>query len=187
MALQEYILTITSKGANARFKIRYKAGRFNRIEHLSGNLANQQQHEALMKLCPQLEKAILILQMEWKDRGISWEKLEKAASGSLFSWFIAEYSTWYEANTKLKPRITGAEGKSLKSIIQHLNSVCETEQEAQETWSAIFKKWNDLSPFHQSQTELRHINSNLNIILRQIGNVSKAESLDDKFKALLKA
>ena len=183
MAMNDYQVTITSKGANLRLRLKYKDGRFKSLEWLSGQTANQNQYEWLMKFAPQLEAAILILEIEWKGK-VKWEKVEK--SESLWGWFIDQYSTWYFKITSLQPRITGTEGKALKSIIQHLNSVCKNENEIKETWTLIFKRWNDLTAFYQSQTELRQINSNLNIILRQLGSVSKAESLDDKFKEMLK-
>jgi hypothetical protein len=136
-----------------------------------------------MKLVPQMENVILLLELEYRNKGISWEKLEK--STSLHQLMMDVYAVWYEEYTKLSPRITGSEAAALKQIRTHLLGVYTTEQEVLEVWTSIFKKWGDLRQFQQSQTELRHINQSLNLILRHIGQVQQAQSLDDKFKNLI--
>lgn len=169
--ITEYIVRFHSEKAFADFKIKYKSGRFLSLEHLKGKL-NQQQHEALFMVAPQLEAAILVLKNNFKGR-VSWELVQKEKT--IFTFFLDEYLSWYEAKFKLKPKFSGVEGKALKSIIAFLQTVAEGDQEAKDIWSTILTNWDGQTPFYQSQTELRQINSNLNIILKGLKNGKQTE------------
>jgi hypothetical protein len=169
--ITEYIVRFHSVKAWADFKLKYKAGRFLSIEHLKGKL-NQKQHESLFLVAPQLEGAILILKDNFKGR-VSWELVQK--DKSLYSFFVDEYLSWYETKFNLKPKFSGVEGKSLKSIISFLQGVCSTDEEAKDIWLAILSNWDIQSEFYKNQTELRQINSNLNIILKTFKNGKQSE------------
>jgi hypothetical protein len=75
----------------------------------------------------------------------------------------------------LKPKFSGVEGKSLKSIISFLRGVCSTDEEAKDIWLAILSNWDIQTEFYKNQTELRQINSNLNIILKTFKNGKQSE------------
>ena len=163
----QYTLRLHSDKAFADYRLKYKDGRFLSLEHLKGKM-NQQQHEKLFMLCPQLEAAILLLELDFKGR-VSWEKLT-TESKSLDSALLAEYMSWYETKFGFKPKFAGSEGNALKQIITYLQQLPSTDEEVRNIWNVILTNWNLQTEFYQSQTELRQINSNLNTILKTLKN-----------------
>ena len=164
-----YILSINSKQAIAQYRLTYSKGYFKTLEKISGQVKDNQ-HKWLMNLVPQLEKVILILEMEWNEKGITWEKQEKNITGGLLKTMIDEYYSWYKEKFKIVPKINATEMKALKTIMQHLSRMASTEMEIIQVWNSIFHNWENLTTYYQGQTELRQINQNLNIILRAIKN-----------------
>lgn len=161
-----YLIKIDSKGGKAVFRLCYKNGKFHRLEAISSKLT-QAQHESVMRLCPQLESAILILKKEFEGR-VEWEPIHEAGT-KLYPWMLSVYSEWYFKRFDIKAKITGTEGNALKQIIKHLEELAfGNEDEIKAIWQIIFDKWDEQSTFYKGQIELRQINSNLNIILRAI-------------------
>ncbi len=163
MATNHYTLSITSKGADASFKISYRSGRFLKMEAKRQKMSDEQRGK-LMTLIPQKESDILSINYE----GVRLE--QEIKSKSLFTQFNELYFEFYERLNKIKPRFNSTEGSALKSIIKHLTELSTDEQEALATWDAILKNWHKLEDFYSKQMELRQINSNINIILRQLKN-----------------
>jgi hypothetical protein len=165
--MNEYLLNINSKGATAVLKLTYKNNKFLKLEFVSGKLS-QVQHESLMKLVPQLEPVILILKEEFKGR-VEWVYIQKKESKSLFSAMAQLYLSWYQDRFKIKAKFTGIEGNALKQIIKHLEELSfGDESQILAIWENILQRWNEQTTFYRGQSELRQINSNLNIILRVI-------------------
>ena len=165
----QYNLKIESPTCNASFKLIYVNGYFKSLEKVNGKLSDKQ-HKWLMNFAPQLEKAIQILELDktLKEKGFTWEKIEKFQSESLFKTMLDEYYSWYKEKLKIVPKITGIETKALKTIITHLGRMASTEMEIIQVWNSIFQSWDNQTSFYQSQVELRQINQNLNTILRAI-------------------
>ncbi len=159
-----YTLSITSKGADASFKISYRSGRFHKMEAKRQKMSIEQR-EKLFTLIPQHEAE---LNQMGNIGGVSFEKVEKLNSS--YSLFNMAYFEFYERLNSIKPRFNAAEGKALKSIIKHLTELSTNEQEALATWEAMLNNWHKLEDFYSKQMELRQINSNINIILRQLKN-----------------
>ncbi|MBN2668767.1 MAG: hypothetical protein JXR60_06015 [Bacteroidales bacterium] len=161
--MNHYILNITSKGADAVFKITYKSGRFYKMEAKRQKMSDEQRAK-LMTLVPRREEE---LNQMGNFGGVSIEKESKP--NNLFSLFNMAYFEFYERmNGNIKPKFGATEGKALKQIIKHLTDISATDEEALATWQAIFNKWGSLEDFYAKQMELRQINSNINIILRQL-------------------
>jgi hypothetical protein len=161
-----YLIKIDSKGGKAVFKLSYKNEKFHKLEFVSGKLT-QQQHESVMRLCPQLESAILILKKEFEGR-VVWEPIHET-DAKLYPWMLSVYSEWYYKRFEIKAKITGVECNALKQIIKHLEELAfGKEEEIKAIWQIIFEKWDEQSTFYKGQIELRQINSNLNTILRAI-------------------
>lgn len=183
MSTVKYKLQIQVPGSKASFELTYVDGYFKGLKLLSGKLT-QAKHESLLKLAPQFEKVILLLQQEYGDKGISWNQVS-IKSDSLFSRLLRAYCMWYETQFGIKAKLSGIETNALKSIVNHLLDCSKDEAEAYDVFLNVLSGWNNLPAFYQKQTELRQINSYLNVLLREAGSIQAAETLDDKFKSMI--
>jgi hypothetical protein len=192
MATSEYLITIDSKGAVAKLKVKYLNTRFKSLELISGKFETQIQFESLLKLTPQMEQVILLLQSEFEGR-VSWEKIEKSKP-SLFTAFMDEYINWYESKFEIKPIIKPIDGAALKWIVSTISQLSTTDDESKIVWQTILSNWNELESFYQSQTELPQIKRNLNIILKTLKHGKHAdqarrtaESVSNDYRSKFKA
>lgn len=183
MSTVKYKLQIQVPGSKASFELTYVEGYFKSLKVLSGKLT-QAKHESLLKLAPQFEKVILLLEREYGEKGITWTKVS-SKSDSLFSMLLRAYCVWYEGKFQIKAKLSGVETNALKSIINHLVDVFPSENEAYDVFCTILSGWESLPAFYQKQTELRQINSYLNVLLREAGSIQAAETLDEKFKSMI--
>lgn len=94
----------------------------------------------------------------------------KREKTDLYSRLIDMYFKWMTKVKGITPKIDGAEGKSLKSIITYLRSNTKDDEEAYQSMRIIFVRWDKLDPFHQKQLKLSQINSNLVNILNTLKN-----------------
>ncbi|MFS1522121.1 hypothetical protein ACIPCA_12615 [Flavobacterium covae] len=85
---------------------------------------------------------------------------------NLFTEFNTIWFAFYENYTGFPPKFTGIDGKSLKQIITYLQSVCTTEEESLQVWQNLLNNWHKLDKFHQKNTDLKYINSQLNKLLQ---------------------
>jgi hypothetical protein len=168
MATSKYILSIESKGSNARFLLSYRSGNFFRVERISGKLKHNKQWQNLMLLIPEKESAIAVFSLKFKPKGVLYERPIKEAKNTLYTHFMDEYFSFYESQCDVKPRINAISGKALKNIITHLQSICADDNEALTTWKVLLSNWDKVEEFYSKQMELRQINSNINILIRQI-------------------
>ena len=89
---------------------------------------------------------------------------------------MAVYDGFIKQYTGLPPKIDGAQGKALKSIIVYLKTVAkvkdinDSEVAVVNAFDYVFANWDKLDSFYQSQTKLTQINSNLQILLQQLRN-----------------
>lgn len=172
----QWRIEVLSDGSNAVFVATYKNGRFAKLEHKSGKLANQKQHASLMYLVPELEKAIEFLRLEYKDKPVTWSMVEKTEKDALIKRLLATYNEWYHNRNDIMPVINGIQVNALKSIANSLIRMSSSEDEVVSVWQQLLSNWNSLSSFYQSQMELRQINSNINIILRTLKNENKEQN-----------
>lgn len=169
MATNKYQLEIKSHGSNAVFQVQYKNGKFFRLEKVKGKFANKEQKSGLFHVVPENEKNIERINTDFKDR-VSFILLNTNKTTSLHSSMLGAFMEFYEEKNGLKARINGTEGRALKMIIKYFNDLGMNEELSLELWKAILSNWDKLDKFYQNQMELRQINSNLNIILRQLKN-----------------
>lgn len=105
--------------------------------------------------------------------------------GELYRKYVTLWFTFYERFTGLKPRFNAIEGKHLKEIIKYLQEICQSDQEALHTWEALLSNWQKVDKFHQKNTDLKYINSNLNRILQDAkrqANGNANAKYSDSFK-----
>lgn len=167
MAATNYIIAF--KKSNTKFIASYKNGLFHKLTHKSGQLQKMKGFDKLMLAVPQIEDEIDLYQTNFEPN-VTYIIQSGQRGKTFYSKMLDAYFTFYVKKTGLAPRMNATEGKALKQIITHLIKLCATDTEAIETWSVIFTNWDKLDKFYQDQLELRQINSNINIILRQIKN-----------------
>lgn len=164
MATNTYILTITSKGANARYTVRYRSGCFFRLERNNGKLL-EEQYNKLMLLVPLQEEKIKEINTVYKGRA-AYTMLIKEKT--LYSQFVEAYLVFYHKETGLDYEFRAVDGKALKSIIAALKKIAADDAESIATWQVILSNWHKIEDFYAKQIEVKQINSNINTIIRQV-------------------
>lgn len=168
---------------NTFFKATYRAGKFKRLEHVKGKLS-QKILDHIGIVIPLFEKDIESYKQRWA--GMVNYQQQKAKPKSIYSQFSAAWFTFYEKRTGFSPKFTGADGRHLKQIITYLKSISKDEAEALATWQALLSNWQTLDAFHQKNTDLKYINSQLNKILqnaKEQANSNPANSYHSKVAA----
>lgn len=80
--------------------------------------------------------------------------------------FLTSWFDFYQKRFGFSPKFSPIDGKHLKEIIAYLEGVNEDEKQALATWEALLENWHNLDEFHQKNTDLKYINSQLNKILQ---------------------
>ncbi|WP_417289636.1 hypothetical protein [Corallibacter sp.] len=149
---------------NTHLKVTYRDDKFRKLEHLRGKLDSAMLKQ-LGRIIPRTETEVDLFEIAYKDK-VNYSKIEKEQT--LYSQFLSEWYRFFERYTGLPPKFTGMDGKSLKSIITYLKQIGGSEQQALALWKIILSKWPTVKQFHQDNTDLKYINSKLNIILHEI-------------------
>lgn len=149
-------------------KLTYRDGKFKKLEHMRGILDhNMIKHIGIV--IPPKESDLNAFMAAMEDRAIyTNESANKVAS--LFSQFNSAWFAFFrKGNNQIDPKFTGADGIALKQIINYLKSINNGDEAAAlSNWNLLLKNWENLSEFHQKQTDLKYINSKLNVIIREI-------------------
>lgn len=187
--VRKYLLTF--KKHPCKFIVTYYNGSFRRVEYKSGNLPSKV-YQKLMIAIPYIEKDIKSTINELAGE-INYQEIKEQDKASIYKRFMDRYFSFYDSiSGGLTPKITGAEGKALKEIINHFNKMSATEDEAYSVWCIMLNKWDNLEDFYKKQTSLKQINSNLNTLLIQIkngkssNNKTSSPSFDDLGESLRK-
>lgn len=94
---------------------------------------------------------------------------QKKQKTDLYSKLMDLYYKFVNRVHGIPPKISGAEGKALKSIIAYLRQHM-TDDEAYSSMHHMFLKWGELDDFLQKQLKLTQISSNLTNIFIQLKN-----------------
>ena len=159
-----YTIEVIKK--NLFFKATYRNGKFRKIEHLRGKI-DREFMNFLGRIIPVNEEEISTLNEAWFNR-VNYTIDVKQEKKTLNKRFVDAWFNFYEETTTMKPKYTGADGKALAQIMTYLKSMSANEEGAFITWQLILDSWEDLNEFHQSQLDLKYINSKLNVIIREI-------------------
>lgn len=160
---KNYLINVVK--SKMTLKVTYRNGRFLRIAYLSGKfdafvILN------LGAILPAYEKEIPNKQAEYTGKVTYCLEVKEK---SLYTLFLDEWYRFYEKTTGIPPKFTGADGKALKQIITYLKKINGTnEASALQNWQLILTNWEILKEFHQDNTDLKYINSRLNVIIREI-------------------
>lgn len=146
-------------------KITYRDGKFRRLEYLRGKL-DEEMMIALGKVIPVREEQVKKFIIKWTGK-IDYKEI-KTKPKTIYSQFLSEWYAFYKQFVGLTPKFTGADGNALKQIITYLKQLSGTDKEALILWQLILSKWSTLDKFHQKKTDLKYINSQLNIIITNV-------------------
>lgn len=149
-------------------KITYKDGVFKKLEHLKG-IFDEAMLKAIGKAIPKHEKDMETFQENFKQYFV-YKPFDETKIVSIFSQFNSSWFAFFrKQNNNLDPKFTGTDGTALKQIIAYLKSINNGDEDAAlASWNLLLDNWNSLSEFHQKQTDLKYINSKLNVIIREI-------------------
>ena len=172
--------TVTIHRTHSLLKLTYQKGELCKIEIKSGGL-NSQQYQQLGAILPPQEEDIERYQKQCNG-SVSYTKDEQQTA-SLYTQFLDEWFAFYKRLYGFPPKFTGADGKALKQIISYLQRV-SNDVEALSTWQYLLGNWQKMDAFHQKNTDLKYINSQLNKILQNAkrGNNSATTAYSDNFK-----
>lgn len=154
--------------SNTDVKITYKDGIFKKMEHLRGKL-DKEMLKGIGKAIPKQENEIELFKEKFQ-RYLIYSQIPENKVISIFSQFNSAWFAFFrKENNDLDPKFTGADGAALKQIIAYLKKInTGDEAAALANWNLLLDNWNSLSDFHQKQTDLKYINSKLNVIIREI-------------------
>ena len=159
-------------------KLTYRDGKFKKLEHLRG-VFDAKMIKHIGVVIPPKESDLTAFVLELNGKAVY--TTEKKKLQTLFSKFNAAWFAFFrKENNNIEPKFTGADGKALNQIIGHFKSINNGDEDAAlANWSLLLSNWSELSEFHQKQTDLKYINSKLNVIIREIiqnngGNTSGA-------------
>lgn len=154
---------------NTILKLHYKNDRFYKLETVSGKALSNVQIRSIHLIIPPTKDHILEYTNAMREK-VTYEQIENQKS--IYTQFVNEWFSFYADYMEMKPKFTKAEGGSLKQIITYLKSTTGSEQKALELWQALLLNWKQLDEFHQRNTDLKYINSNLNRILNNVKRIN---------------
>lgn len=157
-----YIIHIIE--TNTDLKVTYRDKQFRKLEHLRGPI-NDATFKVLWRIVPRIETHFNALTTQF-DGKVQYNLETKPKS--LYTLFVEAWYSFYESFAGMPPKFTGTDGKSIKSIIAYLTKLTGNETEAFAVWELLLNKWDTLNYFHKENTDLKYINSKLNIILHAI-------------------
>ena len=146
-------------------KLTYRGKSFSKLERLKGNITDSMLME-LGRIIPPRLNEIEKWKLHFKDK-ISMEPIEKKKK-TTFTEFNDAWFQFYEDFIGMPPKFGAAEASHLKKIITHLTKVGGSPDEALELWNTILAAWPKLSDFHKDNTDIKYINSRLNVILNAV-------------------
>ncbi len=160
------------KSINTILKLTYRNRRFVKMELVRGKLTGEHL-KAVGKIIPEYEASFEVYNKRFLHV-VDYSVVVKEKS--LYQQFVDLWYEFYEAYTDgLKPKFTGADGKHLKQIIVYLKKLSKDEQEALQLWEVILDNWPSLDKFHQVNTDLKYINSRMNVILTAIKKLDQTK------------
>lgn len=161
-----YIIQALNYGVT--LKVGYRAKKFLKLEKKKGKLTDEQVKN-IGAIIPATVDQIPTYAKHYNGR-VTYELLQKEKT--VFTQFNDAWFLFHEQYTGMAPKFNVVEGNALKQIIVYLTKVSGTEQEAIQVWQLVLNSWKQLDEFHQKNTDLKYINSNLNRILNNVKRIN---------------
>lgn len=161
--MKHYILHIIKQ--NLKYRLSYKAGKFNRLERQSGFIDTEDWLH-LTKVIPLLESDIQAYNDSLIDR-VTITAIKRKPK-SIWHQYVEAWKSFYQKHYGIEPKFDGVEGRHLKQLVAYLESVSSNPEEALTLWQALLSNWKSLDEFHQKNTDIKYINSNINRIIENV-------------------
>ena len=170
MATTHY--TIQSPSTGRTLKVSYRGGKFFRLEQSAGKKFTPDEMPNIGLAVPAHENEIEAFKL--KFHFLQYEKVVKAQS--TYQKYVSAWFLFYDRYLELRPKFTSADGNALKQIKTYLTKVAGTEELGLVNFKLILDNWHKLDQFHRDNTDLKYINSRLNVILSAIKKANQAHA-----------
>lgn len=145
-------------------KIQYSStGKLKKLELLKGKI-DADKWRSIGVVIPLLESEIADYTVKYEGKVIY---TAVAVEKSLYTLFLDMWFEWFESRNNYPPKFGASDGKALKDIISYLKNITGEDQ-ALDTWKLLLDNWQNLNQFHQKQTDLKYINSKLNVLFNEL-------------------
>lgn len=165
--LLEIEIPESGKQKALRMKLTYRRGKFRKLE-LTGGIT-----EAYLRrighIIPPTWEAVEPYSLEYKGK-CSYTEIVKERS--LYQRYVDAWHEFYERFMQIPPKFTGADGIHIKQIIRYLSQLEGSEEKGLALWGVVLASWDKLDDFHRNNTDLKYLNSRLNVILNNVKRVN---------------
>ena len=155
---------IHSPTTGRTLKVTYKKGQFWKLEKVKGAKLKTTDLIKIGAIIPPTEAEIEDFVKAYKTLDYTKEVKEQ----SIYQQYVSAWHLFYNEFADMPPKFGPIEGTNLKQIIKHLTNVGGSEPEGLLLFKQVLASWRKLEAFHQSNTDLKYINSRLNIILNEV-------------------
>jgi hypothetical protein len=161
---------IHSETTGRTLRASYKGGNFFKLEKTAGKKLTVKELMKIGLIVPAEEKEISDYDESFPT--ISYTKVEKQAS--TYQQYVGTWFSFYEGIMTVAPKFTKADGMALNQIKSYLTKVGGSDAEGLGLFQLILDNWHKLEDFHKANTDLKYINSRLNVILNAIKKAGQA-------------
>lgn len=151
-------------------KVSYKGGNFFRLELAKGKKLEKDELMIIGVAVPSHEAELEEYQRTYKS--LDYTKIEPKQS--MYQQYVSTWFAFYQNFRQLPPRFNKADGMHINQIKKHLTRISDQDQEGLELFKLILDNWHKLEEFHKDNTDLKYINSRLNVILNAIKKAGQA-------------
>lgn len=158
---------------NIRIEAEYSNGNLKKINLKKGKLTAEQWAKIGVILPPTTDD---IETFKGRLNAIEFRLKRSEKTTNNYSAYLTSWFDFYQKRFGFSPKFSPTDGKHLKEIIAYLEGVNDDENQAFATWKALLENWHKLDEFHQRNTDLKYINSQLNKILQNAKRLTASGS-----------
>lgn len=161
---------IHSPTTGRTLKVSYKGGKFFRMEKTKGIAIPRVEMQRIGMVIPPTIEEVPDFQTIFPK--LDYTKIEPKQS--MYQQYVSTWFAFYQNFRQLPPRFNKADGMHINQIKKHLTRLSDQDQEGLELFKLILDNWHKLEEFHKDNTDLKYINSRLNVILNAIKKAGQA-------------
>lgn len=165
---EHYIIKSDTTGR--ALKVTYKNGKFFRLEHTKGKKFTAAEMPQIGLAIPATTADIAAYQAMFKTLDYALEVKQV----SQYQKYVSAWHNFYQEQFNMPPRFNAVDGKHINQIKAHLTRISTENQEGLELFNLILSNWHKLDDFHKENTDIKYINSRLNVILNEIKKAGQA-------------
>lgn len=167
------------------FVATYKRGALCKVEHKRGSNTPQQWRGFILTV-PFHEKDIESFSEKWKKVYVSefkpGKKKQAPKTDSQYKHYVSDWFLFYHQVNQVEPKFTATDGKAIKAIMKHFESISDSPEDARASWQAILVNWKTLPDFYRRKTDLVFINAKLNEIITHLKDTDNGRQQANTFR-----